>query len=32
MDKLKENFPPGLDYKIVYNPTDFIGESVREVL
>ena len=31
MDKLKENFPPGLDYKIVYNPTDFIRESVREV-
>ena len=31
MNKLKENFPPGLDYKIVYNPTDFIRDSVREV-
>ena len=31
MDRLKANFPPGLDYQIVYNPTDFIRESVREV-
>ena len=31
MNKLKQNFPPGLDYQIVYNPTDFIRESVREV-
>ncbi len=31
MNGLKQNFPPGLDYTIVYNPTDFIRESVREV-
>ncbi len=31
MEKLKQNFPPGLAYQIVYNPTDFIRESVREV-
>ncbi len=27
MDELKQNFPPGLDYQIVYNPTEFIAES-----
>src|SRR5579875_2462678 len=31
MAKLKQNFPPGLDYRIVYNPTQFIRESVDEV-
>ena len=31
MDKLKQDFPPGLEYRIVYNPTDFIKESIREV-
>ena len=31
MNTLKQNFPPGLDFRIVYNPTDFIRESVREV-
>ncbi|WP_131114240.1 efflux RND transporter permease subunit [Lichenihabitans psoromatis] len=31
METLKKNFPPGLSYEIVYNPTDFIRESVREV-
>ena len=31
MDELKRDFPSGLDYRIVYNPTEFIGESVREV-
>jgi hydrophobe/amphiphile efflux-1 (HAE1) family protein len=31
MDSLKESFPPGLDYKIVYNPTEFIDESIEAV-
>ena len=31
MAELKGDFPPGLDYSIVYNPTEFIGESVNEV-
>ncbi|MGZ8770707.1 MAG: efflux RND transporter permease subunit [Aeromicrobium sp.] len=31
MEELKRDFPAGLDYQIVYNPTEFIGESVREV-
>ncbi|HEX8664765.1 MAG TPA: multidrug efflux RND transporter permease subunit [Beijerinckiaceae bacterium] len=31
MDELKRDFPAGLEYTIVYNPTEFIAESVREV-
>jgi hydrophobic/amphiphilic exporter-1 (mainly G- bacteria), HAE1 family len=31
MERLKQNFPPGLQYTVVYNPTDFIRESVNEV-
>ena len=31
MSELKADFPPGLDYQIVYNPTEFIEESVNEV-
>ena len=31
MQELKQNFPPGLDFTIVYNPTQFIAESVRAV-
>ncbi|WP_112664470.1 efflux RND transporter permease subunit [Microvirga flavescens] len=31
MDKLKVNFPPGIEYRIVYNPTEFIEASIREV-
>ena len=31
MEELKKEFPPGLDYQIVYNPTEFVAESVREV-
>src|SRR5215204_3608028 len=31
MQGLKANFPPGIDYTIVYNPTEFIAESVRAV-
>ncbi|PVE25156.1 hydrophobe/amphiphile efflux-1 family RND transporter [Microvirga sp. KLBC 81] len=31
MEQLKANFPPGIEYKIVYNPTEFIAASVNEV-
>ncbi len=31
MEQLKANFPPGIAYEIVYNPTEFIAESVNEV-
>jgi hydrophobe/amphiphile efflux-1 (HAE1) family protein len=31
MQDLSKAFPPGLRYDIVYNPTQFIAESVREV-
>jgi multidrug efflux pump subunit AcrB len=31
MEELKERFPVGLDYKIVYDTTPFITESVKEV-
>ena len=31
MDSLAEDFPPGLVYRIVYNPTEFVAESVNEV-
>ncbi|MFI5011366.1 MAG: efflux RND transporter permease subunit [Hyphomicrobiales bacterium] len=31
MRRLKENFPPGIDYTIVYNPTEFIAQSVDAV-
>jgi HAE1 family hydrophobic/amphiphilic exporter-1 len=32
MQDLSKNFPPGLKYDIVYNPTEFIAESVHEVV
>src|SRR5215217_4539483 len=31
MEQLKGNFPQGVAYEIVYNPTEFIAESVHEV-
>jgi hydrophobic/amphiphilic exporter-1 (mainly G- bacteria), HAE1 family len=31
MNRLKADFPPGIDYKIVYNPTEFIAQSVDAV-
>ncbi len=31
MNELKRDFPKGLDYQVVYNPTEFIAESVSEV-
>jgi HAE1 family hydrophobic/amphiphilic exporter-1 len=32
MAEAKRDFPPGLDYSIVYNPTEFIQQSVNEVV
>ena len=32
MEKLKKRFPPGLDYKIVFDTTGFTRESIRAVL
>ena len=31
MKVLRKSFPPGLDYQIIYNPTQFISQSVTEV-
>src|SRR3546814_2245958 len=31
MERLKQDFPPGLDYDVVYNPTQFIAESIDAV-
>ena len=32
MKRLSEEFPPGLAYGIVYNPTEFVAESVSELI
>jgi hydrophobe/amphiphile efflux-1 (HAE1) family protein/NodT family efflux transporter outer membrane factor (OMF) lipoprotein len=32
MKDLKKEFPQGVDYKIIYDPTTFIRKSVREVV
>src|SRR3970282_143907 len=32
MSQLSKSFPPGLRYDIIYNPTEFISESVKEVI
>ncbi|MFO1075727.1 MAG: efflux RND transporter permease subunit, partial [Geminicoccaceae bacterium] len=32
MQELKRSFPAGLDYDIIYNPTQFIQQSVDEVV
>ncbi len=31
MKELKKSFPPGLDYQIIYNPTQYIRDSITEV-
>ena len=31
MQRLSADFPPGLAYQVVYNPTEFISESIDEV-
>lgn len=32
MKQLKTKFPAGIDYQIVYDPTNFVGKSVDEVV
>jgi len=32
MQDLQKHFPPGVDYKIIYDPTNFVGKSVDEVV
>ncbi|MGF6782284.1 efflux RND transporter permease subunit [Paraburkholderia sp. GAS334] len=32
MQGVKQDFPQGVDYKIIYDPTTFIGQSVDEVV
>ncbi|RJF86621.1 multidrug efflux RND transporter permease subunit [Oleomonas cavernae] len=32
MAELSQAFPKGLEYRIVYNPTDFVEESIAEVV
>src|SRR5712691_10728921 len=32
METLAKDFPPGLGYKIIYDPTIFVGKSVKEVI
>ncbi|MEL6465987.1 MAG: multidrug efflux RND transporter permease subunit [Pseudomonadota bacterium] len=31
MEELAEDFPPGLEYRVVYNPTEFIEASIEAV-
>src|SRR5579859_1378528 len=32
MQKLGKDFPPGLEYKIIYDPTIFVSKSIDEVI
>jgi hydrophobe/amphiphile efflux-1 (HAE1) family protein len=32
MDRLKADFPPGVDYQIVYDPTQFVRTSINKVI
>jgi multidrug efflux pump len=32
MERLKANFPPGMDYSIVYDPTRFVQTSIEKVV
>jgi hydrophobe/amphiphile efflux-1 (HAE1) family protein len=32
VEELSKSFPSGLDYQVVYNPTEFISSSIREVV
>jgi len=31
MKQLSANFPPGLSYRIIYNPTEYVSASINEV-
>jgi multidrug efflux pump len=32
MEELKQDFPEGVDYSVVYDPTQFVRESIRAVI
>jgi len=32
MEELSADFPEGLAYRVVYNPTEFIGQSIEELI
>jgi multidrug efflux pump len=32
MEELKKDFPEGVDYSVVYDPTQFVRESIRSVI
>ena len=32
LERLKQSFPPGMDYQIAFNTTEVVQESIREVL
>src|SRR6476646_10479306 len=32
MERLSKDFPPGIGYKVIYDPTIFVGKSVDEVI
>ena len=32
LDRLSKRFPPGLEYKVAFDTTTFVGDSIREVL
>lgn len=32
MEKLKQDFPEGIDYAIVYDPTNFVRDSIKAVI
>ena len=31
MEGMSKSFPPGLEYRIIYNPTEFISQSIDAV-
>ncbi len=31
MDRLSRNFPPGMEYRIAFNTTDYVEENINEV-
>ena len=31
MKRLAKDFPPGLGYTIIYNPTEYVSASITEV-
>lgn len=31
MEELSEEFPPGLEHRIIYNPTEYVADSINQV-